>query len=281
MDPVFSTALSQPLLWYRLFPSATNPLGIIPQLILAVGPLLVLIGWAIFRNGLRWDGFQLVSIAGVLAGFSTIGLIASVKIGGGNNLHNLDMLLIGLVLLAWITLTKAAQPLLPRLSKAPISVQAMLVLTLLVPAAAALRSGEPLRLAAPDAAEAALQSIRSNVVKATQRGEVLFIDQRQLFTFGHLEGIPLVMEYELKDMMNQAMGSNEAYFERFRQDLRTGRFPLIIVDPQKILYQGKTHAFGEENDAWVRQVSVPLLEYYEPAVELKAVGVWLMSPISP
>jgi hypothetical protein len=79
-------------------------------------------------------------------------------------------------------------------------------------------------------------------------------------------------------MMNQAMGRNGPYFERFYADLRNHRFSMIVSDPLAIVYQGSSHQFGEENDLWVEQVAVPLMKYYRPEVKLGEVGVWLMVP---
>ena len=41
----YSTSLSHPLLWYRLWSSPTNPTGIIPGLLYAAGPLLLWLSW--------------------------------------------------------------------------------------------------------------------------------------------------------------------------------------------------------------------------------------------
>ena len=88
-----SIAFSQPLLWYRLLPNATYPEGVFLALFLAVGPLAGLLLWGLLSRRLRWDALQLLGAAGVLLSTLIVGLVISVKIGGGNNLHNLDMFL--------------------------------------------------------------------------------------------------------------------------------------------------------------------------------------------
>jgi hypothetical protein len=90
--------------------------------------------------------------------------------------------------------------------------------------------------------------------------------------------VPLVMDYELKDLMNQAMGGNRAYLARFRQDLAAHRFSLIVGDPVTDQFQGRLRAFGEENDAWVTHVSIPLLEFYRLDSCLDEVGVCFYRP---
>ena len=42
---------------------------------------------------------------------------------------------------------------------------------------------------------------------ARSQGEILFMDQRQLLTFGYVRNVPLVPEYEKKVLMNAAMGA--------------------------------------------------------------------------
>jgi hypothetical protein len=39
-----------------------------------------------------------------------------------------------------------------------------------------------------------------------------------------------------------------------------------------------SYQFGEENNAWVKWVSNPILCYYEPKMTLKEVGVQLLVP---
>ena len=81
------------------------------------------------------------------------------------------------------------------------------------------------------------------------------MDQRQLLTFGYLENIPLVPEYEKKLVMDQAMSGNLGYFNSFYKDISDQRFALIITDPQPIRYSDADEAWGEENDTWVTWVS--------------------------
>ncbi len=274
-NPVYATALKQELLWYRLFPNPTNTLGIVPGLILATGPVILILGWVIVKGYLKWDGLQLLGLTASLAAFLGVGVVASLKIGGGSNLHNLDMLLLAILLFAAIGLYQIQGK---RIKSIPVLVRISIALAAIIPACLAIRTGEPLRLPDKQVVDTALATMSVEIQAASEKGEVLFIDQRQLLTFGEIENVPLVMDYELKDMMNQAMGRNGPYFERFYADLENHRFSMIVSDPLAIVYQGSSHQFGEENDLWVEQVAVPLLEYYRPEVKLGEVGVWLMVP---
>ena len=94
----------QPLLWSRLFPSSTYPEGIILGLLLAVGPLILFLLYLVISKRWKLNRWQKLGILLPVVLFLMVGLIISVKIGGGDNLHNLDMFLISLIFvtaLAW------------------------------------------------------------------------------------------------------------------------------------------------------------------------------------
>lgn len=269
-----STALSQPLLWYRLFPNATYPEGVLLALIIACLPLIVLLGWMIATKRWQINGLQGLAYASALLVFLIGGIVASVKIGGGNNLHNLDMFLVSLAILAGLTLRNAQLD----LPAWPSVMRLALTLTILLPAWAAIRSGSPLKLSPPEVTRKALENIRSQAAQAAQSGEVLFMDQRQLLTFGLVDGIQLVPEYEKKYMMDRAMAGDSEYFEAFYQDLARHRFALIISDMQFKMIKDSNYAFSEENNVWVKWVSEPLLCYYIPLRTLQNVDIQLLAP---
>jgi hypothetical protein len=68
------------------------------------------------------------------------------------------------------------------------------------------------------------------------------------------------------------------YFQDFYQDLADQRFSLIISEPLRTPAQDSSFQFGEENNAWVKWVSIPLLCYYEELDTLKTVKVQLLIP---
>ena len=273
-DAVYSTALSQPLLWYRLLPNPVSEQGILRALLIGVGPLLGILVWGGWRRQSRWGWLEWTALGLSLAGFLGIGLAASVKIGGGSNLHNLDMfmmtLLFGLAWVAWAWLRTEGRS----WNALPGGLQVLVVLAVLIPSFDVMRSGRPLRLPDENTVAESLAIIESEAAIA---GEILFIDQRQLLTFGDVEGVPLVMGYELKHLMNQAMSSNQAYFDEFEADLATQRFDLIVSDALPQFLRGSNYQFGEENDAWLEFVAGPLNEHYVPYRRLPT-GVWLLAP---
>lgn len=279
--PSQTTSLSQPLLWERLLPNAVYSPGILLGTAVAAGPLILLLFWMLTggfarRQVGRWraDAWLLLG-AGVLF-FVTLaaGLVASAKIGGGTNLHNLDMFFLTLLFILAVALRYVPlEPLAwPRLA------QVLLALVVLVPAWQVMRWGAPLDLPAPAVAQASLEKLRARIEQYAPRGEILFLDQRQLLTFGDISGVPLVPEYEKKYVMDQAMAENRPYFEAFYRDLADQRFALIVSEPLFARYQPEGTAFAEENNAWVKWVSEPILCYYEPKATLREVRVQLLVP---
>jgi hypothetical protein len=125
----------------------------------------------------------------------------------------------------------------------------------------------------------ALALIRLQVAEAQTRGEALFMDQRQLLTFGFVTDVPLVAEYEKKYLMDQAMGGTAAStFPPFYRDLAAHRFSLIISDPLRLPIKDSAYSFGEENNAWVKWVAAPVLCYYEPLETLDEFKIQLLVP---
>lgn len=268
----------QPLLWNRLWPNPTNPLGIIPGLLLAVGPLVVLL--LVYAARKRWilDIWQKAALLGGLAAFLVVGIVASVKIGGGNNLHNLDMFLIGVLVTTALAWKSGAKDWLEPHAKRAWWVEVFILAAVLYPALQPMLKIQTFIL--PDANETrrVLEEVRGYVAQGNQDGKVLFIDQRQLLTFGFVDPIPLVPDYEKKWMMDMAMANDAGYFEDFYEDLAKHRFSMIISEPLQVTFQGGEFEFGNENDAWVKWVSIPVLCYYEPVETYPEFGTQILVP---
>ncbi|HRQ33269.1 MAG TPA: hypothetical protein PLM89_09235, partial [Anaerolineales bacterium] len=124
----------------------------------------------------------------------------------------------------------------------------------------------------------ALKDIQNAIKEAAPNGDILFIDQRQLLTFKYVTGVPLVPEYDKKVLINEAMSASESYFQTFYRDLAAQRFSLIITNPLHERVQTEEDNFGEENNAWVKWVSAPVLCFYEPLETLKKVKIQLLAP---
>ena len=277
-----SMALSQPRLWERLLPNVNYPEGLLAGLALATLPLVVLLVWLVWSRRWELNWVQVTAYLAVTLFFLCIGLFASVKIGGGNNLHNLDMLLVSLAVLAALAL-RAAQNGLDGLNAQalwPAWARAVLLLACLLPSWSAVRLGSPLHLPPDEQTQTALQTIQEKVRKAGKRGAVLFIDQRQLLIFGAIQGPSLAPDYEKKYLMDKAMAGDAVYFDRFYADLRNQRFAMIITEPLYDRMQAADNSFQQENNAWVQWVARPLLCYYVPIETLPTVRTQLLLPRS-
>ena len=283
----------QPLLWYRLWPNSTLGPGIVFLMAMMTGPLIALLVYLMRSHRWKLDIWQHLALWGALAGFLGAGLVISTKIGGGGDLHNLDMYIGTLTLVTvlglYVLTGRRAESLAAEQAQGlgvkrwPAWALAMICLLAFQPAYQFTpfnpSAGYAQWLDYPTVQETsqALNEIRSAVSDASQHGEVLFMDQRQLLTFGYIRGVPFVPEYEKKYMMDQAMASNAAYFQPYYQDLSRKRFALILTEPLKVNIK-KTGVFWEENDLWVTWVSAPTLCFYEPVLTDKATGIQLLAP---
>jgi len=292
---------AQALLWYRLFPNATYDFGILIGLILAVVPVIILLVYLSVTR--RWviNLWQKLSINLPLLAFLVVGLIVSVKIGGGGDLHNMDMFLIGVMFAGAIAWRHGGYELIGQIAQAPAGIRIVTVLAIVVPALQSLLGLTPISihedrrwvmtladilptdpplevLPSEQDTQKSLNEIRNAVKLASTQGEVLFMDQRQLLTFGYVKRVPLIPEYDKKVLINQAMSADAQYFSAFYKDLAAQRFSLIITNPLHENIQTDLNQFGEENNAWVKWVSTPVLCYYEPLNTLRKVTVQLLVP---
>jgi hypothetical protein len=272
----FASSFSSDLLWYRLLPSATYPLGVLPAILLASAiPLLLIVLWARNRpralHPIRWAG-----LAGGLAVMFAGGLVVSAKIGGGGNLHNLDAyLVLLLILIVYLLFGSVATEATEAFAVWRPSM-AMLGAGVLIPVAFALASAPSWQALDFEAGRSTVTSVTQAVRQASGDGqEVLFISERHLVAFEHL-GVPLEPDYEKVYLMEMAMAGNAAYLEAFEADLSVHRFGLIVTEPLNTRLLGSEYTFGEENDVWARHVATPLLRFYRTGIDLG--GVWLMVP---
>lgn len=300
---IAATVSDQPLLWYRLLPNATYGIGILAGLLMASLPLILILFYLVATKKWILNKWQIAAVIAPLSAFLVVGLIVSTKIGGGGDLHNMDMFLIGLVFVVVIALKKSGEGWFTNIDVLPLWVKILFVLTLCLPGLNSLSvirgfnfgedaswlvtlidapSEKALNMYPSQAViDSALDTVRQEVsLTQASNGEVLFMDQRQLLTFGYINDVPLVPEYEKKYLMDEALSSNAAYFEKFYADISAQRFSLIISEPLRTPIKDESYQFGEENNAWVKWVSTPVLCYYEPKITLKEVGVQLLVPVT-
>jgi hypothetical protein len=297
---VIDSTASQPLLWYRLLPNSTYGTGILLALLYAVVPLAVLLFYITRKKIWQLNALQKLSLLLPLVAFLVVGLIVSAKIGGGGDLHNMDMFLIGLLFTGTAAWRHGGREWVLDENKIPDLLKAVIVFSIVNSSMGPLQAirsfeygedidrinvltdmpfGETVEmLPAQQVIDEALQIIQTEVDIARAQGEILFLDQRQLLTFGYITDVKLAPEYEKKLLMNEALGDKKAYFETFHADLAAHRFSLIISEPLRSPVKDSSFQFGEENNAWVKWVSIPVLCYYEPKIALTEVGVQLLVP---
>ena len=209
------------------------------------------------------------------------GLVVSVKIGGGGDLHNLDAYLILLALTGGYLFFGRAEPESEQSFSNhtnPANLRTLLIaLALAIPIGMALQTGETVFTWDRAKVERVFSLTREQIEAAARGKPVLFISQRQLLALKMIDA-PLMPEYEQDALMEMVMSHNSAYLERFQADLRAQKYGMIVAEPQIVHYYGKTNYFGEENDLWVKQVSIPLLCYYEPYMQPGLLGMTLYIP---
>ncbi len=274
----FFTSLSSPLLWYRLLPNQSYAFGILPAAILVSTPMWIVLYQQFRSRRADWHPvrvfFILISLLALFVG----GLIVSLKIGGGADLHNLDayftMLLIvfSYLIFARYTPEKRTAEFIP-LNWG--NVMAVIV----IPTLFLTQTNIGFKAYDPSRTDAVLQSLQEHVDEVNANGgEILFITQRHLISMGMLENVTLIQEYEREELMEMAMSNNEEFLENFKQEMVAQRFDLIIVDPLTFKILARRRAFSEENNVWVRGIMRPILCNYRLEVSFPEDEVALYVP---
>lgn len=280
-DSIFSkiilTLSNQQLIWSRLLPNPSNQLGVLLGLTIAILPIILLIISFLMHKTISFPDFSIFIISTIFLVFLIIGLIVSVKIGGGGNLHNVDMFLISVVFLVgslwhgsakkWLIHSQLQNPL----------EKVIIILLILIPSSRIALNSSRMNPPNEDKTEEIITFIQNQINEKKKYGEILFIDQRQLLTFHYLEEVPLTVEYEKKLLMDKALSGDKKYFSNFYEDLKRGRFSLIINEPLWIEYK-ENSSFAEENNAYVYWVSEPLACYYQPLATFNDVEIEILIP---
>lgn len=275
----FGTSFMSDLLWYRLLPSPTYNLGVLPAVLLATAPLLLLL-IANWRGGRRdWHGLRVFGLVAMLGVLFLGGLVVSTKIGGGSNIHNMDAYLALLMVVGGaVGLGRFASEdgiLRPRVWL-PWPLLLWIILTPIVWNA---NIGDPFVRRDFAQAQIDLEKVVRSVQAHAAEGEVLFITQRQLAVYQIVPGVMMVPEYELMTLTEMSMAEHGSYLEQFEEDLRSRRFSLIVANrQQRFLRDPATDAFAEENNAWVINIARPLMRYYESELFLDTQGIDMLVP---
>lgn len=262
----FYTSLTSTLLWDRLWPNPSYPLGILPGAALFSLPLWLVLGFRLRGCRSDWNPLRMGLIGLALAVLFGGGVLVSLKIGGGADLHNMDAYFVLLmVVCSYVLFSRYV----PENEGSVVSLHlhwAVVALLVLVPAWFIIRGKGSVLDYDPAETQATLMALQQRVDSVNaQGGEILFITQRHLIAMHMLKGVTLIPEYEREELMEMAMADNEAYLRTFRADLEKHRFAAIIVDPLTINFVGEGDSMGAENDAWTRFVAKRILCTYQPA----------------
>ena len=276
----FGSSFSSALLWARLLPNAAFPLGILPGILLVSAPLFVLIGLRVREQPAPFQALRGLAAAAILLVFFAGGLVVSVKIGGGTNLHNMDAYMVLLMVLAAFLSFGRFSPPEGLAQPAPLKLAwPLLSALLLIPVLFAMLDGGPLNLPDRQVADEALRQIDALVEEAVAKGgRVLFISQRHLLTFDMLDA-PLIHDYEKLFLMEMAISHNDPYLLRFHKEIDRQQFALIITDPLfNNIKKRDEDSLAAENNDWVRQVSRPILCAYETVAIFDEISIQVLEP---
>lgn len=268
----FSTSLTSDLLWYRLWPNSTFVLGQIPGVLLILVPPALMIAWRLRDQWNKVGGIALLGVLGALGLYLVGGLVVSVKIGGGDNLHNMDGFIVLLLVIA------SSIALRPRIAfeEWPPLLAALLIA---VPASFALMTVEPLPVLDGPAAREDLVRLNELVaVDAPEGQDVLFITERHVIPFRQVQSVRLVEAYEKVMLMEMAMAHNEAYIGQFQADLAAQRFALIVADHVNYTLLTRARAYSEENNIWDQNIDYYLVCHYEVIAVLESADVDVLQP---
>jgi hypothetical protein len=262
----FTSSFTSDLLWYRLWPNVNFPLGVIPAILIISGPLLIIFILAAKQwkslHPVRWLGL----IAMLVAMFSGSAVV-STKIGGGGDLHNMDTyaVLVSVVALYFFGGSFRAQE---REPSGPIRPVPVYLIALVLPLLILIPMLRPYPEYNQERNQQAHQQLVETVNTLGEQGPVLFINDRQVLALGEAD-VPLVYDYEVVTLMEMAMSGNQAYIDKFHDDLANHRFAAIVAGRQNLAIK-QDGVFAEENNVWNTYVSPYILCYYESSQTIEA-----------
>ncbi len=282
----FGSSFTSDLIWSRLLPNETYPVGIFPAIVIVSLPLWIALYQLIKNNIQNLHPLRWLALLAMLLILFAGGLVVSTKIGGGGDLHNMDayMVLLGLLTMSlWMNQLSAedarvelsrneAKPVLGKISWGVVFMAILIPLWFAIPKIGFFHSYDK------TIAEQDVQKIQTVVTQTLQTGgRVLFITERQMLTFDIVNELQLIPEYEQTELMEMAMSRNRFYLEQFYSDLSNHRFDLIVAEKQKNNPK-KEGSFWEEDYAWVHYVGAPFLCYYEAVDQITSNNIYFFVP---
>ncbi len=261
----FGSSFSSALLWDRLWPNETYGLGVIPGILIVTGPLLAILIIAALRQWKEFHFLRWLGWFGMILALFAGSVVVSTKIGGGGDLHNMDAYATMLGIVAVFFVGGRVKNEVGNDEK-PVRPWPVLTYALVMPFLFLI----PMLSPYPKYKQAAIQSGYHQLVETVnelgKKGPVLFINERQMVTFGDVN-VPLVPDYEVVTLMEMAMSGNRPYLEKFYNDLANHRFAAIVATKQNkgIREDGP---LAEENNTWNSRISPYILCYYGPVLRV-------------
>jgi hypothetical protein len=279
-EEIYYASFSSYLIWDRLLPNPTYSMGILPSALLLTTPLLIFVGiaWATWRK--RWHFIRPLGLTAILLVLFAGGLLVSVKIGGGTNLHNMDVYLVFLLLLAGEIYFGAGrddtgEPLKVRMPDWLLAVIFIVPIVFVISYSGGTIPERDMDYAAGELA--LLQAYIDQVVK--NGGEVLFISQRHLITFGLVDNVTLVHAHEKLLLQEMAMSQNHAYLDAFGLELAEQRYAMIIHDPLPVGYRNEDKAaLAAENNVVFEEITPLFTCAYQEVDRLLDGGLGIFIP---
>ena len=264
----FTSSFTSDLLWYRLWPNNNFALGIIPAILIISGPLLITFILAMRQwsslHAIRWLG-----LIGMIVVLFAGGTVVSTKIGGGGDLHNMDTYAVLIAIVALYFFSGQVKAEIgnsnPKIRFSLISAIAVVTpFIILIPMLSPYPKYNETRN------QQALQELVGAVNDIGKQGSVLFISDRELVALREVD-VPLVYDYEVVTLMEMAMSGNQAYLNRFYDDLSHHRFAAIVSGRQNLVIK-QDGIFAEENNVWNTFVSPYIVCNYESDMTVEADG---------
>ena len=278
---IYLSSFTSYMLWDRLLPNPSFPMGILLQILLVSAPLLIYLALASgFWRNVHW--IRTLGLLGILSGLFAGGVIVSVKIGGGTNLHNMDVFLVVLLIMAVELYYQRAVDQTSR----PVTVNFpywLMAAAVAIPVVYTISFGGLGKTQLdPQSAAKDLEELQAYVDQAmSSGGDVLFMSERHLVTFGLIGDVSLVHEYEKMLLQEMVMGNNLAYLQTFAEDMAAQKYALIVSDKQPVrLKDPATEPLAMENNV-VFETIVPMMSCaYEVETRIDSGNLELWVPKS-
>jgi hypothetical protein len=265
LDYFFSSYTSY-LIWHRLLPNETFPPGILLGLLMVITPLFILLADIILQRGFRiyWEWCRGITVVVLLLIFLMGGILVSIKVGGGSDLHNMDAFFILFLTFALsIGFNKFTME--DKTEHKPYKINILFLFAVIIlPVISSIRLGSVMHFPSAGVTQRELWVICEllDSVKNDNR-EVLFISEKQLVTYHFCGEVRFSKDYEKIPLMEWAMSNNNLELHKFYEALQKRNFSMIIMDSVYMQRQKKGDVFWIENNLWTDKVLHYVLENYQ------------------